>query len=84
MNRGSSNGKVNSMKKRLQAEWQRRVTEAASLKPGQHFKTLPLKDGKFERIPFDQIIERAKQLGTTPVLRDDQTALYIAVPKKVA
>lgn len=81
MNKGS---RVNSMKKRLQAEWQQRVTAAASLKPGQHFKTLPLNAGKFERIPFEQIIERAKALGNTPVLRDDQTALYIAVPKKVA
>lgn len=84
MNKGSSNGKVNSMKKRLQAEWLRRVNEAASLKPGEHFKTLPLKDGKFERIPFEQIVERAKAKGITPVVRDDGTALYLAIPKKVA
>jgi hypothetical protein len=84
MNRGSSNGKVNSMKDRNRREWLQRVNEAASLKPGQHFKTLPLVNGKFERIPFEQIIERAKQKGITPILRDDGTALYLAVPKKAA
>jgi len=78
------NGKVNSMKNRLAKEWAQRVTAAASLKPGEHFKTLPLVGGKFERIPFEQIIDRAKQLGTAAVLREDGNALYVAIPKSAA
>lgn len=84
MQRGPSNGKVNSMKNRNRQDWLRRVNEAASLKPGEHFKTLPLTNGKFERIPFEQIVERAKEKGITPIVRDDGTALYLAIPKKVA
>jgi len=82
--KGASNGKVNSMKDRNKREWLQRVNAAASLAPGQHFKALPLVGGKFERIPFEQIVERAKQKGITPVVKDDGSALYLAVPKKAA
>ncbi len=85
MNRGASNGgRVGSMQKRLKAEWQTKVNALATLAPGQTFKTIPLTNGKAGNVPVDQITDKAKAKGYTAIVRDDGTALYLAIPVKVA
>ena len=85
MNRGTSNGRVNFMKVRLEKEWREKVTRAASLKPAENFKMLRLDDaGKFNRIPKEQIVERAGEIGNIATISRDGKLLYIAVPKKAA
>ena len=85
MNRGNSNGRVNFMKARLEKEWREKVTRAASLKPAENFKMLRLDgNGKFNRIPKEQIVERAGQLGNIATLSPDGKVLYIAFPRKAA
>lgn len=75
-------GKANSMKNRLKREWEQRVNAAARLAPGHALKRLPLKEGKFERIPFEQIVARAIELGFTTNVADD--SLWIATKPKAA
>lgn len=75
-------GKANSMKSLLKREWEQRVNNAARLTPGQALKRLPLKDGKFERIPFEQIVARAASLGFTTNVTND--SLWIATKPKEA
>lgn len=85
MNRGPSNGgRVGAMQKRLKAEWQAKVNALATLAVGQTFKTIPLANGKAGNVPVEQITERAKAKGYTAIVREDGTALYLAIPVKVA
>jgi len=73
------------MKVRLEKEWREKVTRAASLKPAENFKKLRLDDaGKFNRIPKEQIVERAGEIGNVATTSPDGKLLYIAVPKKAA
>lgn len=89
MNRGQSNGRVNSMAKRLKAEWLAKVDALATLGWGKTFKVIPLATGKsFNGVPVDQIVERAKVKGYTANVRATNSfggeALYLAIPVKVA
>ena len=84
MNRGQSNGRVNSRAKILKAEWLAKVDALASLEQGKTLKVIPLATGKsFNNVPVDQIVERAKAKGLTTTMREDGGYLYLAIPVKV-
>ena len=85
MNRGPSNGgRVGAMANRLKAEWQTKVNALATLAKGQTFKTIPLTGGKAGNVPVDQIVAKASAKGYTAIVREDGSALYVAIPVKVA